>query len=135
MVAALTVAASLALGGCSHPAATAPASPSASSVAPTPGDSTSVPLTVYGITDGPADFRLPAGLVVLDTMDQPNVVTLVLNPDSAASVADWLRRALPASGYHVDAAGDNSVVFHGAAWSGAFTADARLAGLTLRRNR
>lgn len=125
----------LVLGGCSHPAATAPASPSASSMPAAPGDSTSVGLNVYGITHGPGDFRLPAGLVVLDTMDQPNVVTLVLGPDAGTFLADWLRQHLPDAGYRVDAAGHGSVVFHGSTWSGSFTSDTRLAGLTLRRNR
>lgn len=139
-VRALGLVAAVLLGGaplsaCSHAADTATPAPSSASATPGPADVTTVPLTVYGITDGPPEFRLPAGLVVLDVLDQPNVVTLVMGPDAGPTLAAWLRQHLASFGYRVDAASRDSVVFSGRVWSGAFTSDRRLSGLTLRRNR
>lgn len=93
-----------------------------------------VALINYGIVNGPTGFRLPAGLSVVDRIDQANVVTLVLTPASASTLANWLATDLPEQGYSVQGASADSVVFSGPAWSGAFTRSNELAGLTLRKN-
>lgn len=144
--AALIVAASCAVAGCTAavadstvPASTAPASTASASAEvaiPTrsarPADS--LGLAAYGLIHGPAAFGLPAGLLVEERVDQPNVVTLIFTPDSAATLAGWLTTHLEGMGYRVDASSHDSVVFTGSGWSGAFTGDSQIAGLTLRRD-
>lgn len=92
------------------------------------------PLSAYGIHNGPSDFRLPGTLTIQYVVDQPNVVTLMLDPRDGAELATWLTAALPQLGYQVQGSSPDSVVFSGSQWSGAFTSDAKAAGITLRRN-
>ncbi len=104
---------------------------------PIPASSTrptdAVALSAYAISHGPAVFGLPAGLTVVQKVDQPNVVTLVLTAESSKNLESWLVKNLPTMGYRIDGSGGDSVVFTGVEWSGAYTRTDSVAGLTLRR--
>ncbi|WP_022910807.1 hypothetical protein [Aestuariimicrobium kwangyangense] len=109
-----------------------------SAVSPVPGTpsatpTTGVTLASMGLVHGPRTITLPTGLVPVRTIDQPNVVTLILRAANSARVQTHLEQTLPVSGFTVDARSADSLVFHDATWDGAWTSSAELAGLTFRR--
>ncbi len=132
--------------------ATVPATPSATSSAPSsatpppgpsPAASTATPSpTVAGVTlralgfeHGPLDaFSLPHDLVVSTSVDQPNVVTIVLASPPPAAVESYLRDTLPREGFTIDARADTgeAMTFEGHGWSGAFTGSGATSAVVLR---
>lgn len=107
----------------------------ATSVAPVvprvPGDG--VTLGTLGFTYGPLDsFSLPRALVISTRVDQPNAVTVVMTVPSLSGLADYLRRALPATGYAITAQDPTgTMTFAGHGWTGSVTGDDRVAAVTL----
>jgi hypothetical protein len=108
--------------------------PSASSREPTvaPG----ITLRQLGFENGPLDeFSVPAGSVVSTSVDQPNVVTLVLSLPSPQTVEDYLRATLPGKGFTIGVrgtAGGGAMTFAGNGWTGGFTATATTSAIVLR---
>lgn len=90
-------------------------------------------LREHGITNGPANFALPEGLRVLRTIDQPNVVTVVIEPSDAKRTLDYLMLHAAALGLSDIETGNGSMVFRIDGWDGGFTTSSQIAGLTLRR--
>ena len=115
----------------SPPATSSPASPTSSPSASLSG----VTLRQLGFTNGPLDeFSLPSDLVVSTSVDQPNVVTIVLARPSPQTVEDYLRATLPNEGFaiegHADAGG--SMTFEGNGWTGGFTGTGATSAIVLR---
>lgn len=111
-------------------ASSSSASPSAAAPSvPTDG----VTLGQLGFTNGPLDtFSLPATLAISTRVDQPNAVTVVITSPTLSGLADYLRRALPATGYEItaqDPAG--TMTFSGHGWTGSVTGDDGVAAVTL----
>ncbi|MGO4956002.1 hypothetical protein ACTQ49_01795 [Luteococcus sp. Sow4_B9] len=120
--------AGLLLAGCSSsPGASAP-SPSLSAVSAPAGGAA---LRQLGLVHGPQDFWLPAQIEVTSQIDQPNVVTLTMPTAQRALLVGWLQQELP-PGWTVDGASDDSVLFHGGQWQGAFTCSTTTCAVTLR---
>lgn len=94
-----------------------------------PGES----LAALGFLHGPQGFTVPTGLDVRQSVDQSNVVTLVVPADQGPELLGYLEARLPAAGYTITARSADSLVFGNAGWQGAFTMSDSLAGLTLRR--
>ncbi|RCK68995.1 hypothetical protein DT076_13905 [Desertihabitans brevis] len=119
------------LTGCSAaPAPTPPPQPPASTVVV----AGAVTLRELGLTHGPVDLvTLPEDVTVLERIDQPNVITLVLTAEDGPPSAAHLEQTLPDVGYTVDATGGGSLLFSGPGWSGAFTTSTEVSGLTLRQ--
>ena len=86
-----------------------------------------------GITHGPVNFALPAGITITRTIDQPNVVTLVFLPGDGPTVLDYLTRHAATLGLVDLVSGDDALVFTVEGWDGGFTTSSEIAGLTLRR--
>ncbi len=133
-----------ALAGCgakgSPAASSAPVSsgsPAAASSAPVPAGSSAaadaVTLRALGIANGPEGFPVPEGLIVSEQVDNPNNVTLVIDSFQGESTYQFLRSRLPAAGYTISADANQSLVFSGKGWEGAFTVSEEVAALTLRR--
>jgi hypothetical protein len=111
------------------PTPTAPPSVAAS----VPADG--VTLQSLGYLNGPtAQFSLPRTAVLQAAVDQTNNVTAVLASPRPAEVADYLRRALPATGFIVtaDQPDVDTLTFVGHGWSGSFTATGTTSAVLLR---
>lgn len=131
----MVVAGGLALTGCSGSAPSAMTTPSPSvpsTVATTSHDTTHATLSSRGFEHGPADFPLPAGLDITYSVDNPNNVTVVIDPAQGEATYRFLRTHLAAAGFTVTADANSSLVFSGHGWTGAYTASAETAALTLR---
>lgn len=117
-------------------------SPTPTGTAPSPTTSASPTASVSGITlrqlgfrNGPRDeFSLPSDLVLATSVDQPNVVTLVLARPSPQTVADYLRATLPANGFTIGARAEagQALTFAGHGWTGAFTGTGTTTAIVLR---
>lgn len=113
------------------------AAPQASVSTPGPTASISVPSDAVTLADlllnhGPTDFLLPKGTAVTSRIDQPNVVTLTFDSSRRKPLAGWLATRLP-GGWQIDANANDSLLFHSAAWQGAFTCSTTECALTLRK--
>lgn len=88
---------------------------------------------MLGFTYGPlGSFSLPRTVAISTRVDQPNAVTVVMAAPSLSSLADYLRRALPAGGYVItaqDPAG--TMTFTGQGWTGSVTGGDGVAAVTL----
>lgn len=94
-----------------------------------------VTLQSLGYLNGPAaQFSLPRTAVLQAAVDQTNNVTAVLTAPRPAQVADYLRRALPATGFTVtaDQPDHDTLTFAGHGWSGSFTATGATSAVLLR---
>jgi hypothetical protein len=106
----------------------------------TPQPSVSLPpdgvtLEALGFTNGPvAEFSLPRTAVVVSKVDQPDNVAAVLSATSAAQVADYLRRSLPAGGFVIsrDDRAETTLTFDGYGWTGSFTGTGGTSAVLLR---
>ena len=124
--------------GAALPAGEAGSSGSSSPSGPTvqvsiPGDG--APLAAFGYTNGPvAQFSLPKTSSLVSKVDQPNNVAAVLSRPAPAEVADYLRRALPATGFTIntDDRAAVTMTFDGYGWTGSFTANAGTSAVLLR---
>lgn len=126
-----------ALAGCGAPGSpVGSGSPTAASSAPVPAGSSAaagaVTLRALGIANGPDGFPVPEGLIVSEHVDNPNNVTLVIDAFQGESTYQFLRSRLPAAGYSISADANQSLVFSGKGWQGAFTVSGEVAALTLR---
>ena len=135
-LAAVALVAAVCLGwtGCSAapaPAPTSSASPPTSSRSPLlpPGATT---LRDLGFTNAPEGFALPPGVEVETISNQLNVITAGFSPEDGRTVLAFLTTHLLEMGYRIQAASDDSVVFTGTVWHGAFTMSPTIALLTLR---
>lgn len=107
-----------------------PATPNAP-VATPPADGIS--LTVFGVRNGPEGFTVPRGSVLATAVDQPNGVVLILSAPSPTKVAEYLRSALPATGFPVtEPVASLTFTFRGHGWSGSFTSSGGPAAILLR---
>ena len=130
---ALVAAVCLGLAGCSvaplpSPTPTVSATTSVSPVLP-PGATS---LRDVGFTHAPEGFGLPNGVTVVPVSNQLNVITAGFSPEDGVVVLAFLKAHLPEMGYRITGASDDSVVFRGNPWHGAFTMSATTALLTLR---
>lgn len=105
--------------------------------APSRGPSAShgVTLRQLGFENGPLDaFSLPKDVVVSTSVDQPNVVTLVLARPSPRTVEGYLRTTLPEEGFTIDArsVGGGAMTFAGNGWTGGFTGTGATSAIVLR---
>jgi len=94
-----------------------------------------VALAAFGYTNGPVvQFSLPKTSSLVSKVDQPNNVAAVLSRPPPAEVADYLRRALPATGFTIDQDDRATVTmtFDGYGWTGSFTANAGTSAVLLR---
>jgi hypothetical protein len=117
-------------------------SPSPSSTTSSPSDTTTptpqegVTLRQLGFENGPLDeFSVPSDAVVSTSVDQPNVVTIVLSRPSPQTVEDYLRATLPGEGFTIGArgtAGGGAMMFEGNGWRGGFTGTAATSAIVLR---
>jgi hypothetical protein len=112
-------------------------SPTASSPTASSPTSTTTGLTLreLGFENGPLDeFTLPADAVISTSVDQPNVVTIVLARPSPQTVEDYLRATLPDAGFTIDAraAAGAAMTFKGNGWTGGFTGTAATSAIVLR---
>ncbi|SPF67703.1 Hypothetical protein PROPJV5_0662 [Propionibacterium ruminifibrarum] len=127
----------LSVAACSAGAAAPTQSPAVTSPAggrtATTIDQEGVRLTELGFRNGPADFTVPAGLVLTGRVDQDNVVTLLMDQGQGRRVHDHLMATLPGAGWTIEGSSDDSIVFSTSEWEGALTVTAGQAGLTLRR--
>ncbi len=89
---------------------------------------------MFGVQNGPAAFSLPRGSVPVRTVDQPDNVVVVLSAPGPADVADYLRRALPESGFSVLEPNPSQPTFRfrGHGWAGSFTSSATSSAILLR---
>lgn len=105
--------------------------------APTSAEPVDLPgftLRELGLTHGPVDqITLPESVTVLERIDQPNVITLVLAAEDGVPAAEHLVATLPDAGFEVTASVPGSLTFTGPGWDGAFTTSAEVSGFTLRR--
>lgn len=92
-----------------------------------------VSLASLGFLHGPDGFTVPVGLDVRQSVDQSNVVTLVVPADQGDELLGYLAASLPATGFTITARSADSLIFEAPDWQGAFTMSDSLAGLTLRR--
>ncbi len=124
----------LVLSACSggEPAPSPWPSPSPTVAPSRPGDG--VGLAAFGIQNGPAAFALPRGSVPVRTVDQPDTVVVVLSAPDPGDVADYLRRALPESGFSVAQPDPSQPTFRfqGHGWTGSFTGSATSSAILLR---
>ncbi|WP_344810668.1 hypothetical protein [Microlunatus aurantiacus] len=120
------------------PAASPSAASPSSSGTPSGSPSTSlsgVTLRQLGFANGPSDeFSLPSDLVLTTSVDQPNVVTLVLARPSPQTVEEYLRATLPGRGFTIDARADvgQALAFAGHGWTGVFTGTGTTTAIVLR---
>jgi hypothetical protein len=94
-----------------------------------------IALTAFGYTNGPvAQLSLPRTSTLVSKVDQPNNVVAVLSRPAPGEVADYLRRALPATGFTIDQDDRATVTmtFDGYGWTGSFTANADTSAVLLR---
>lgn len=107
------------------------AQPTSSAGVPADG----VTLRSLGYLNGPvAQFSLPRTAVLQAAVDQTNNVAAVLTSPRPVEVAEYLRRALPATGFTVtaDQPDDAALTFVGHGWSGSFTAGGTTSAVLLR---
>lgn len=95
-------------------------------------------LADYGFANGPRGFSVPAGLAIGERVDQPNVVTLIVDADQSAQLAEYLATNLPVMGFEITARDSisgtpSALIFEAPGWQGAFTRGEQRAALTLRR--
>lgn len=110
--------------------------------APTPTTGSSPSATESGLTlrqlgfeNGPLDeFSLPSDLVISTSVDQPNVVTLILARPSPQTVEDYLRATLPGNGFTIDArpGARQAMTFEGHRWTGGYTGSGTTTAIVLR---
>ena len=109
--------------------------PTARPTAPVSVPADGVTLQSLRYTNGPVEqFSLPRTAVLKAAVDQTNNVTAVLTSPGPAEVADYLRRALPATGFTVtaDQPDRDTLTFVGHGWSGSFTATGTTSAVLLR---
>lgn len=93
-----------------------------------------VSLARLGFTNGPARaFSVPRDVVITTRIDQPTGVTVVFSSPTPRELADYLRRALPATGFVVtrDEPSASSMTFSGYGWQGSFTGTLASSAVTL----
>lgn len=62
-----------------------------------------VSLAELGFTHGPVTaWSLPRAVALIDRVDQPNQVTMVITSPGPQDVVDYLDRALPRAGFHLE---------------------------------
>lgn len=115
--------------GCSAPASEPAPSSTPRASAPDGGQL----LSDRGIRNGPAGFSIPADIVALRTIDQPNVVTLVVASADGRRLVTYLSEHRDALGLREVVSREGSMTFLVQGWEGAVTTSPELAGLTLRR--
>lgn len=120
----------LVVGCASAPAASAPVTTPAVVSTVVPADA--VTLTSLGFTFAPADFYVPASVVVIDSVNQSNNVVAVFSAPAGADLAAFLRHNLPTHGWTITADGNDSLLFERGQLGGAFTVTGDLAALTIR---
>lgn len=126
--------AALALSGCAAAPEPAPSpTPLASTVTAAPEDGTL--LSSLGFEHAPAGLSIPRGAIIAERTDSANNVTVVFTSPTGVEIADYLRRNLPALGFTITADANNSLLFEGGPYQGAFTATGALSALSLRTDR
>ncbi len=97
-----------------------------------------VALAAFGFSHGPTGaFSLPRSTVIDTRVDQPNALTGVITSPDAATVAAYLRRALPKTDFQItaDQPSQQSLTFTIRGWSGSFTGIGTQSAFTLQQGR
>ena len=126
--------AALALTGCAA-AAVDPVTPPPSTLTAAAVPEDGQALRDLGFGNAPEGLSVPLGAEISDRVDSANNVTVVMTAPDALEVADYLRRTLPTLGFTITGDAQNSLIFEGGGWQGAFTASKGYAALTLRTDR
>ncbi len=130
-----TVTAVLGLAGCTASGAVTvdTANPGATAVlAPVPQGAAT--LAQLGVRNGPGHLTLPQTVQLSHVVDQPNLVTLVIDPTDGARVQEHLSVQVPLEGGAVIARSEDALVFSIQGWDGAYTFNDQQAALALRRS-
>ncbi len=121
------------LSACSAaPVETPDATPELTSSA-VPADGTT--LNDLGFVNAPAGLSIPNGALISDRVDSPNNITVVMTSPDGLTVVEFLRRHLPELGFTISGDDQNSLIFEGGGYQGAFTTSAGYSALTLRTDR
>ena len=135
LLAAVALLGCLLMGCSAAPSSDSSPAPTAASTPPLAIPNDGVTLAALGYLNGPTDqFSLPRTTTVTAKVDQPNNVVAVMSSPSPAEVASYLRRALPAAGFTVNAddPAAKTMSFSGNGWNGSFTGDGRMSAVLLR---
>lgn len=92
-------------------------------------------MATLGFRNGPVEaFSLPRDVVLSTRVDEASGVTVVLASPSATTVAAYLRRVLPHSGFVVtgDSHTSAALTFTGYGWSGSYTGTGDVSAVSLR---
>jgi len=92
----------------------------------------STSLRDLNFTHAPSGFAIPSDTPVIAGVNLKAVITAQFNVSDGPEVLSFLLVHLPGMGYEITGSSDDSVVFQGAVWHGAFTMSATTAMLTLR---
>ena len=112
-----------------------PAPPAAAPARPPAIPDDGVTLATLGFLHGPVErFSLPRTATITAKVDQPNNVVAVVSSPPPASVASYLRRALPEAGFTItaDDPAAKTMTFSGSGWNGSFTGDRGVSAVLLR---
>lgn len=123
----------LVLTGCSAAPLPQPEPSPLVSISAAPEDG--VLLSALGFEHAPAGLSIPRGSIVAERTDNANNITVVFSSPTGVEIASYLRRSLPELGFVITADKDNSLLFEGGPYQGAFTASGPLSALTLRTDR
>lgn len=91
-----------------------------------------VRLVDLGFRNAPADFYVPASVVITERVDQSNNIVAVFSSPSGAELAAYLRANLPEQGWTITADGYDSLLFERGQLGGAFTVTGDVSALTIR---
>lgn len=92
-----------------------------------------VRLARLGVQNGPGQLTLPRTVQIGHLVDQPNLVTLVIDPVDGALVQEHLSVQVPLEGGTITAGSPDALVFVIEGWEGAYTFNEQQAALALRR--
>lgn len=130
-IAVLTLILAAGISGCAATRPQTPPRPSPPIAVVTPPPD-GVLLRNLGFSNGPDGFSLPVGCVIIERVDQPNVVSLVVQEPDASRVAEYLRKSLPTLGFTISEDRNGSLLFADKHFDGAFTSSGEISGLALR---
>lgn len=89
-------------------------------------------LTDLGVSNAPADFRVPDSARITDYVDQPNNIVVVFQGADVGELVEFWRSALPEQGWTITGDANESLLFERGQLHGAFTVTDDLAAVTIR---
>jgi len=89
-------------------------------------------LTDLGFTEAPPSFSVPAAAKMVTGYNIPDLINVIYDGADGPIVHDYLAKYLPDMGFTITGQSDDSLLWNGPGWTGAFTMTSLQAGLTLR---